>query len=677
MTVPAVFVRALLVLVAAVLGGRSPIVRWGPRWGPPRGLPPDPDRVEPGSPVDGPRPWTWTRTFEGPTRIAAIRARFAGTTWGIPTRYRWEIRPCDAPGDGAYVPIADAANDPEPRAAGSAAWPRRRTWFVDATGCALRLVVTGTNRGTPALEDVTVVEGARDALEHAAVRAEGAASPLDHTPSYERPFVGAAGRGRWVLAFDLPRPEPIDRVRLVLGAHETIAPGPEGPSYAVARAPLDWSIFASEDGRTFRLVARAPHRQDGRALPVRRPLARLSRARPIVALRVVLDGATNEAGLPDSTSSPVVRAVSAHAVDDPRPVLPEPWILSVNANPDVTRAAGPGGAGANDAYFAKFLQKRFASLHAGIAADDRYARSLGARGERLDPAPSPSDGRALESIAGADPVLDATWLEASWPPPIVVLSGSNDWDYARRTTHGDDGRVRWNPLLDARDGGMGRLASAVRDRVAPFLGFCGGAQILALLEATRAGPRLDLDAILRRTTGKPIRGDAPEAALIRAWPGEDGPRHPVRFSTRDPLFGDLAAASSRSVTYALPSSHVDGIRPEAFHSRVGHGRTGAEGPLARLDVIATSAFCSPAVSASLHPVARELGEGRCARVVEAFRGRGAWPLVGAQFHPEQRDFAVAAPEDPPESVADARLFLAAVYEEIVDAYVTRTGPDAP
>jgi hypothetical protein len=58
---------------------------------------------------------------------------------------------------------------------------------------------------------------------------------------------------------------------------------------------------------------------------------------------------------------------------------------------------------------------------------------------------------------------------------------------------------------------------------------------------------------------------------------------------------------------------------------------------------------------------------------EVFRSRDAgWPIVGSQFHPEQRDFASAAAGDPPESTADARLFLAAVYEEMVDAYAERS-----
>jgi len=44
-------------------------------------------------------------------------------------------------------------------------------------------------------------------------------------------------------------------------------------------------------------------------------------------------------------------------------------------------------------------------------------------------------------------------------------------------------------------------------------------------------------------------------------------------------------------------------------------------------------------------------------------------VIGAQFHAEQRDFAEPAPGDPPESVADPRLFLAAAYDLIVDAHL--------
>ena len=47
----------------------------------------------------------------------------------------------------------------------------------------------------------------------------------------------------------------------------------------------------------------------------------------------------------------------------------------------------------------------------------------------------------------------------------------------------------------------------------------------------------------------------------------------------------------------------------------------------------------------------------------------AWPIIGAQFHAEQTRLRDPGPGDPPESVADARLFFAAAYEQMVDAYV--------
>ena len=132
---------------------------------------------------------------------------------------------------------------------------------------------------------------------------------------------------------------------------------------------------------------------------------------------------------------------------------------------------------------------------------------------------------------------------------------------------------------------------------------------------------------------------------------------------RDPLFADLPG-TGRSTTQALPASHADAVRPDAFLPG---------GPLARFDVLATSAFC--AMRSSLPARATEClrdpsGPGSCDTVPEAFRSNGAgWPIIGAQFHAEQRDFAIPGPGDPPESVADARLFFAAAYEQMVDAYV--------
>ncbi len=90
-------------------------------------------------------------------------------------------------------------------------------------------------------------------------------------------------------------------------------------------------------------------------------------------------------------------------------------------------------------------------------------------------------------------------------------------------------------------------------------------------------------------------------------------------------------------------------------------------------MLATSAFCGPdvvAASARDGVFPNPSGPGWCDTVPEAFRSRDpAWPIIGTQFHAEQKDFAMPGPGDPPESVADARLFFAAAYEQMVDAYV--------
>jgi hypothetical protein len=327
----------------------------------------------------------------------------------------------------------------------------------------------------------------------------------------------------------------------------------------------------------------------------------------------------------------------------------------------------------NDAYWAKFLQRRLTTLLPALRRDDRFDRSLGPRGEPLDAPPSDDAGEVLEAIEGDDPLLDAQFLTASSPPPIAVLSGSDDWDYAAET--GADKkhpkRWHWDPLRDARGGGMGQLAPAVRQRVAPFLGFCGGAQILGLLEARRAESgvaeedRRTIDRVLRRTSGRPIRGFAPAIDVERAWPTDPHPpRAKIQFVATDPLFEDLAGARRRSTTQALPESHSDAIRADAF-------LPGA--PLERFAVLATSSFCGPdvvAASARDGVFANPSGPGWCDTVPEAFRSKDrAWPVIGTQFHAEQKDFATPGPGDPPESVADPRLFLAAAYAEIVDAYV--------
>lgn len=634
----------------------------------------------------GSKNWMWTTFFAEPAHLGVIRARWGNApTVGVPTVFHWEaLAPpapygrCDrgrAAGD-AWTPLPGA--DQVPAAMASPAQPTRRSWFVDADACGLRLAVAVTNAGPPVLREVRAIESARDVLREGVASDDGAsqgfvaANALDGT--YARRWVGAPGAGHWTLRVDLREPTPIDRVRLILGLDATSVPrSPVGRSYAIAWGPIRYALETSEDGLRFERVATEPTRADGSIMPVRRRLVTIADPRPIRALRLAMVGATGADGRPAPDAVPVVREIAAYRGDDSRPILAAPWILSVNANPSGQSRLGPGGEEMDDARHAKFLQGRFGSLLRALPDDDLYSRLRDGVREALDAPSSDRAGEALESIEGDDPELDASLLAKSVPPPIAVLSGSNDWDYASET--GPDTwsprRWHWDPLRDARLGGMGQLAQAVRGRVTPFLGFCGGAQLLGLLEAAApeaASPADDedlIDDVLRRSTGEPIRGFASPAEFERGWPGDPrAARATVTFEPDDPLFVDLAGASRRSTTQELPISHADAVRPDAFLPWQ---------PLRRFEVLATSTFCARAVVAASqrdNVRANGTGSGWCRTVPQAFRSRDrAWPIIGAQFHAEQRDFTVAAPGDPPESVADPRLFLAAAYDLIVDAHV--------
>ena len=183
----------------------------------------------------------------------------------------------------------------------------------------------------------------------------------------------------------------------------------------------------------------------------------------------------------------------------------------MNANPSGQLRLAPGGEPMDDARHAKLLQGRWLPLLQSLNDDDLYARLNDGWQEGLDAPSSNRAGEALESIEGDDPQLDASLLAKSAPPPITVLSGSNDWDYASET--GPDTlfprRWHWDPLHNATLGGMGQLAQAVRGRVAAFLGFCGGAQLLGLLEAKPPASDVPvddedvIDEVLHRATGEP------------------------------------------------------------------------------------------------------------------------------------------------------------------------------
>ena len=630
--------------------------------------------------------WHLAFPLAHPTHVGLIRAHWGqSATSGVPTDFRWDVlRPstgsatCEGAAanddDARWEPLRETAQT-RPLWGDSVAQPTRRSWFVDADACGLRLVIGRTNAAPPVVREIQAIESARDVLRGARARDDGAYPGFFADAVVDGPYgsrwAGAPGKSRWTLRVDLPEAETIDRVRLVLGFNATGVPRPAGGrSYAVAWAPVRYVVEVSQDGEHFQPIASEPRRSNGAVLPLRRRLVHLAEPRLVRALRLVMTGATGASGVPEGDAVPVVREISAYGAKDERPIFPLPWILSVNANPSAQFHAAPGGEIANDAYHARFLHGRFSALLPALRGDDQFVRSLGPHGEWLDPPLGDDAGEALESIEGDDPELDAALLAQSSPPPIVVLSGSNDWDYATDT--GPDPvspmRWHWDPLREASSGGMGHLAAAVQERVAPFVGFCGGAQILALLEArpfasTREDDLRTIDRVLQRTSGHPIRGFAAAIDVDRAWPSDPGARRAeVQFVADSPLFFDLAGPRRRSMTRALPEWHADAIRPDAFERG---------GPLERLEVDATSAFCAPDVLASSREgVFRDpTGQTACSTIPEAFHSRDrSWPIIGAQFHPEQHDFPIAAPGDPAESVADPRLFVAAVYEEMVDAY---------
>jgi hypothetical protein len=633
--------------------------------------------------------WHWEVRFREPVHIALLRAHF-GDNWlnGVPTALRWEARSA-RPGragcgsdDQQYLPLREATDAPRTASSNGFA-PTRRSWFVDVDACALRLVIDKTTGGPPIMRQLQAYEGAVDVLAGATASDGSAASDAEGAidGTYRRYWAGQPGKRQWTLTVSLAEPAPIDRIRLVLGWDAVSTPRGRlgtGRNYAIAYAPVRYVLEASEDGARFVRVASTPITADGRVLPLRRRLVTVPNPRPLRSLRLVMEGATGAQGLPDSAAMPVVREIAAYRVDDPRLVLSAPWLLSVNTNPTAQMRRMAGGERANDAYYAAFVQRGFASLLPALRDDDFYARVLGPRGEPLPVPKQPETGEALESIEADDPLLGEPLLGGSSPPPITVLSGSNRWDYPVET-----GRDRalgpgwpWDPLRDAGHGGMAELAGAIKHRAAPFLGFCGGAQVLALLEARAPDgtpPEADqttIDAVVRRTTGRPLRVPARGQVDIRsAWPGDGRPRVEVTYNPYDPLFEDLAGTERagsplRDTTRAFAERHEDVLRPDAFLS---------EHPLEGLVVVATSKFCGPEVVAggpSDPAILNPTGPGRCITVPEVFRSRsGVYPVIGTQFHPEQSDYPYPAPGDPPETVADPLLFLTAAYEHIVDAYL--------
>jgi hypothetical protein len=643
--------------------------------------------------AEGSGPWTWQAHLRAPAHLAVLRAEWGRSpVVGVPYRYRWQLaRPiggaCPA-GDIAEARFVDVAVESRPSA--PVASPTRRSWFIDDDACALRLRVEASSGGPPTLRGVHAFIGARNVLANARARGSDgtdAAAVLD--ASYATSWSAPLMRGRASIEVTLPKPVAIDRVRLVIGADATTVPRRRGVgrTYAMVRGPRDWLLEASVDGQRFVPIARAPRRAGDVPLKLRRALLEVAPPGPVRALRLTLIGGTDDEGRPISPHAPqvprptsdtggpsamsvgpMVRALAAYAADDRAPVLPAPWVLSVNANPSPMTKRQPGAEIANDVYFTKFLQMRLAEWSPEIARDDRFGRRMGPKGELIDAPRTASSGEALEAIEGDDPALTSELVEQSSPRPLLVLSGAGDWDFAavaRPTAAG--GHYLWDPLRSSREGGMGQLAEVVWARSAPLLGFCGGAQILALLDAarTRAPDAVVLDKVLARADGRSLRSAVVESGLERAWPGDGRPRAEISFDPTDPLFGDVANGG-RAVTYAMPEWHADAVRPSAFSK---------DGPLGGWKIAARSWLCGPATKASRR--ARAVAP-TCSEIPQAFHTTGpGFPIIGAQFHAEQRAFDVADARDPAWSTADPVLFVAAAWELAVDAWLAHPEPGAP
>lgn len=642
----------------------------------------DPETAWRGAPGQG--PWTYTLPFRRVVHLGLLRAHFGDdAARGVPGEYRWEYQPpvagrCETWGLWDLVP-GGRHHDRDgneflygPRDVHA----QRQVLFADVDACGIRLVMTVMNGSsdTPVLRELKVMESAPSLLRSAKV-VDDTAGPAALAPSspagaldgaYETWWAGAAGAGPWALTIRLPTKTMVDRLSLLLGEDATTVPNRDGPGrrFSGAYLPTSYSVSTSADEDPAHFVAipeaEAP-RAGASALPVRRRLVQFA-PRPVKLLRIVIRAATDRAGVVGTAgSAPVVRELGLYAADDVRPVVTEPLFLSVNANPAELTKNLKGGEATADGLFAREVHHRMRRIVVGFDRDSRWP----AEGKRPRDA---SVGRYLEAIEGDDPTLARPLLAAMSPPPLVILSGSLDWEY-------DDesepypyklGHFRWDVASKAtdEDRGMGLLRDVVRARAAPFMGFCGGAQILALL--AEGGD--DFDRVLARNGNAQIRGLITQKnPYERAWwsdpPATDAARPVFHYDPQDPVFDFGGRSPKRRRTRAMPSSHGDMIRASALGGR-----------LPGLRMIAHSDFCAswvdPRGPEPTFPDPNDPSR-RCVRVPQAFRSVDAdgYPIVGFQFHPEQRDLPRLAPGDPPEARADSLQVVANTLDLAIEAWL--------
>ena len=456
--------------------------------------------------------------------------------------------------------------------------------------------------------------------------------------TYARRWAGAPGKSRWTLRVDLAEPQPIDRVRLVLGfdATTSVPRAGGGRSYAIAWAPVHYMLEVSEDGRRFVAVASEPLRADGSILPLRRRLVTLPEARTVRALRLVMTGATGASGLART------RRRAGRARDRRRTARTTrarssatPWVLSVNANPSAESQLDARGRDHQRRVLREVPAAAASRRSCPCCAATTATRARSARTASRSTRPRATKRARRSSRSRATiPLLDAQLLAQSSPPPIAVLSGSNDWDYAAET--GPDPahpkRWHWDPLRDARVGGMGQLAPAVRQRVAPFIGFCGGAQILGLLEARRrdAGVARGRPAAHRpraapheRPAHPGLRAADRRRARVAERSAPAAREDPVRRRTTRSS-PTSAGPQHRSTTQALPESHSDAVRPDAFLPG-GPARSASRCSRRARSAARTSSPPARATASSRTRAARA-GATPCPR--PSARADRGWPVIG-------------------------------------------------
>ena len=530
--------------------------------------------------------------------------------------------------------------------------PPARRGSSTPTRAALRLVVDRTNAGPPArARGAGDRERARRPARRQGQRRRRA-GPASPRPAPSTAATRAAGRARparsrWTLRVDLPR----------AAAHRSRAPRArvrrdERPASGV-RPQLRGRLGAGslhargERGRqAVRRRSRASRSaRDGSILPLRRRLVTLARAADGPRAASGHDG--RDRGQRAARGGRGARRARDRGVPRrrPPPVLASPWILSVNANPSAeTAPACAGGEWPTTPTRRSSCQRRFAPAAARAAPRRslRAARS-GLRGEPLDAPPTRRRRRGARVDRGRRSAARRAAAGAEQPPAHrgpqrLERLGLRVGDRARPRHARSAGTGTRSATPSA--GGMGQLAPAVRG---------ASRRSSASAAAPRSWRCSRPGAPKRRSAGRRTGGSSIGCCGARAGSPSEASRRPSTSSARgratrtrrarrssfrpsDPLFADLAGPLRRSTTQSLPESHADAVRPDAFLPG---------GPLQRFEVLATSAFCAPDVVAAGPRdgvVPNPSGAGWCDTVPEAFRIEGlAWPIIGAQFHAEQRD----------------------------------------